>query len=70
MYETPVEKCMNLLGYPELKTGFCLWLGQNILPGEIHPSPADQKSHITRKPAFGVCDLLRLKPACTATESS
>ena len=27
-------------------------------------------SHITRKPVFGVCDQLRLKPACSADETS
>ena len=27
-------------------------------------------SHVTTKPAFGVCDQLRLKPACSATETS
>ena len=27
-------------------------------------------SHVTRKPIFGVCDQLRLKPACSATETS
>ena len=25
-------------------------------------------SHVTTRPAFGVCDQLRLKPACSATE--
>ena len=28
------------------------------------------KSHVTRKPVFGVCDQLWLKPACSATETS
>ena len=27
-------------------------------------------SHITRKPVFGVCDQVRLKPDCSATEAS
>ena len=27
-------------------------------------------SHITRKPVFGVCDKLRLKPACSDDETS
>ena len=27
-------------------------------------------SLIMRKPAFGVCDQVRLKPACSATEAS
>ena len=27
-------------------------------------------SHVTTKPIFGVCDQLRLKPACSATETS
>ena len=27
-------------------------------------------SHVTRKPVFGVCDQLRLKPACSADETS
>ena len=27
-------------------------------------------SHVTTKPAFGVCDQLRLKPACSAAETS
>ena len=27
-------------------------------------------SHVTRKPVFGVCDLLRLKPACSAPGTS
>ena len=27
-------------------------------------------SHITTEAAFGVCDQLRLKPACSATETS
>ena len=27
-------------------------------------------SHVTRKPVFGVCDQVRLKPACSATEAS
>ena len=27
-------------------------------------------SHLTRKPVFGVCDQVRLKPACSATETS
>ena len=27
-------------------------------------------SHVTTKSAFGVCDVLRLKPACSATETS
>ena len=27
-------------------------------------------SHVTTKPAFGICDQLRLKPACSATETS
>ena len=29
-----------------------------------------QVSPVTRKPVFGVCDQLRLKPACSATETS
>ena len=28
------------------------------------------KSHVTRKPVHGVSDQVRLKPACTATETS
>ena len=27
-------------------------------------------SHVTRKPDFGVCDQVRHKPACAATEAS
>ena len=27
-------------------------------------------SLVTRKPVFGVCDQVRLKPACSATETS
>ena len=27
-------------------------------------------SHVTRKPVFGVCDLVRLKPGCWATETN
>ena len=27
-------------------------------------------SHIIRKPVFGVCDQVRLKPACSITETS
>ena len=27
-------------------------------------------SHVSTKPLFGVCDQLRLKPACSATETS
>ena len=27
-------------------------------------------SLVTRKPVFGICDLIRLKPACSATETS
>ena len=27
-------------------------------------------SHVTTKPAFGVCDQLRLKPACSVTETT
>ena len=27
-------------------------------------------SHVTRKPVFGVCDQLRLKQACSASETS
>ena len=27
-------------------------------------------SHVTRKPVFGVCNQGRLKPACSATETS
>ena len=27
-------------------------------------------SHVTRKPVFGVCNKVRLKPACSATENS
>ena len=27
-------------------------------------------SHVTRKPVFGVCDQVRLKPACSADETS
>ena len=30
----------------------------------------DNMSHVTRKPVFGVCDQLRLKPACSADETS
>ena len=26
--------------------------------------------HVTSKPVFGVCDQVRLKPACSATETS
>ena len=29
-----------------------------------------QMSHVTRKPVFDVCDQVRLKPACSADESS
>ena len=29
-----------------------------------------QMSHVTRKPVFGVCDQTRLKPACSAIETS
>ena len=27
-------------------------------------------SQVTRKPVFGICDQVRLKPACSATETS
>ena len=27
-------------------------------------------SHVTRKPVFGVCDQVRLKPACSAIKTS
>ena len=27
-------------------------------------------SHVTRKPVFGVCDLVGLKPACSVAETS
>ena len=30
---------------------------------------ADQKSLVTRKPVFGVCDQVRHKPGCAATEA-
>ena len=33
-------------------------------------SARQQINHVTRKPIFGVCDLVRLKPACSATEAS
>ena len=36
-----------------------------VLPGYLH-----KMSLITRKPVFGVCDQIRLKPACSAQEAS
>ena len=33
-------------------------------------SAAAYLSHDTRKPVFGVCDQLRLKPACSADDTS
>ena len=27
-------------------------------------------SHVVRKPVFGLCDQVRLKPACSVTEAS
>ena len=29
-----------------------------------------KKSYVMRKPVFGVCDQVRLKPACSAVETS
>ena len=31
---------------------------------------SEQLNLITRKPVFGVCDQVRLEPACSATETS
>ena len=32
--------------------------------------PSSYMSFVTRKPVFGLCDQLRLKPACSAEETS
>ena len=35
-----------------------------------HTSAFSGEPHVTRKPAFGVCDQVRHKPACSADETS
>ena len=42
-------------------------IGPRVL---IHITIEIQLSHVTRKPAFGVCDQLRLEPACSAIDTS
>ena len=34
-----------------------------------HDKDQHDLSHVTRKPVVGVCDKIRHKPACTATEA-
>ena len=52
------------------------WLKQLTLrdhrydSNEIHNNSYFKLSHVTRKPVFGVCDQVRHKPACAATEAS
>ena len=41
-----------------------------LAEGMGYSPEAYKMSHVTRKPFFGVCDQVRLKPACSATETS
>ena len=46
---------------------------ETAVPGEIHQALAETYYHmssVTRKPVFGVCDQVRLKLVCSATEAS
>ena len=47
-----------------------LQLSGALALGNFARSGTDHLSHITRKPVFGVCDQVRLKPACSAKETS
>ena len=61
------------------------WLGRTILNRQYRTEKKKKKkkkiqcgllwtvpnmSHVTSKPVFGVCDQLRLKPACSVSEAS
>ena len=46
------------------------WLGSNGNDKSSNVAHAQTLSLVTRKPVFGVCDQLRLKQACWATETS
>ena len=44
-------------------------LHASVLLAQSEGISEKQMSHITGKPVFGVCDQIRLKPACPATET-
>ena len=50
-----------------LLTIFSIYCSVLIL---LSKKTATSFSLVTRKPVFGVCDLVRLKPACSATETN
>ena len=59
----------------ETLASFCSWTGcfeSNLvhISEDRFTHDVTQMSLVTRKPVFGVCDQLRLKPACSATETS
>ena len=41
-----------------------------FVPAFLFAIDANDFSFVTRKPVFGVCDHVRLKPACATTETS
>ena len=41
-----------------------------VNPKDRFPHDKAQMSHMTRKPVFGVWELVRLKPVCSATDTS
>ena len=80
--QTP-RSCFHIQGILQFFCGkgksVFAWLGYGRIHSvyiddfdEWHPKIAViiLNEHFTRKPVFGVCDQVRLKPACSATETS
>ena len=49
--------------------GSTVWSGSTLFTQTYLSKFIGHLSHITRNPVFGVCDQLRLKPACIATDN-
>ena len=48
----------------------CFWLKMSEITLKGRKTPKNHMSLVTRKPVLGVCDQVRLKPACSAIETS
>ena len=63
-----VGSALTLTTSGNLSTHYCIACHKRKLGKQ--KSPRLVTSHVTRKPVLGVCDQVRLKPACTADETS
>ena len=68
-YIIPEQKILKFMVIPDSDPILPLGVGEG-LRSFIVTLPGDILSLVTRKPVFGVCDQLRLKPACSTDETS